>query len=121
MGDGEPHGINGDCFWVLGMYGGGPMTAAELHGHVALENGSLGVAVPDRQAVFHALQGLWRRRPPLVDREGRAYAPVWRISAHGRAMIDVWAGPLDDGPVRVPCGLGWPGSDRTFLRDTIAI
>jgi hypothetical protein len=105
MVDSEPQGIASDCFWVLGMYAPRDgLTAVELHGHVAAENESMGWPVRSRHQVRVGLQGLARRRPPLVERAGG----VWRISAYGHAMMDVWAGPLDDDQVRVPCGLGWP-------------
>jgi hypothetical protein len=107
---GEPDGIAADCFWVLAMYGGGPATPAVLRERIAGENEPFGWAVPAPGQVRGALYGLARRG--LVARQGRPVS--WRITGHGRDMIEVWCPPGPDGlgpePGRVPCGLGWPDS-----------
>jgi hypothetical protein len=103
--DSEPDGINGDCFWVLGMYddGGHGLTALELHGLIARENESMGWPVPTPGQVGRSLRLLARRRTPLTER----LAGRWLLTAHAHDQIRQWAGEEEE-PARVPCGLGWP-------------
>jgi hypothetical protein len=115
----EPAGISGDAFYVLAMYAGDQgLTTTVLHGHVQAENEALDCPVPGREQLRHALMGLARSVPPLVERAGtprKGVEPSWRITAHGYAMLARWAGE-DDEPARVPCGLGWPPDARPGAR-----
>ena len=86
---------------------GSGLTVGELHEAVAGENGALGDPVPTPGQVYRALAGLARRRSPLVEQSGPGRGAWWRQTSHGRAMLAAWCG--EDEPVRVPCGLGWPG------------
>lgn len=92
------------CLFGLGIVGRDatiPMIRFELDGDY------------DRHQIRSGLRALAGHRPPFAvlvqrGRRGNAHPGVWRLTAAGRAWLDAECGE-NDGPVRVPCGVGWPG------------
>ena len=71
----------------------------------------------DGEYTSHQIKGglttLARRKPPAArvldpGRPGYGHPSRWELTAAGRAWLDAECGPDDPGPVRVPCGVGWP-------------
>lgn len=94
------------CLFGLGIAGGNatiPVIRFELGGEYTSHQ------------VKGGLTTLARRKPPMAEviergRPGYGHPSRWRLTPAGRAWLDTECGPDDDpGPVRAPCGLGWPG------------